>query len=104
MPLPAGSARISRRTGSGSGRAGDQLRLQVAELGARRQPAVPQQVADFFERRVPREIVDVVAAVREHAAIAVEIADRGRGRDGIFEARFGLRGRGHDAQSYRAGC
>ena len=95
MPSPAGSIRISRSTGSGQRPRGDQLRLQIAELGARRQPAVPQQVADLFEGRVPREIVDVVAAVGQHAAIAVEIADRRRGGDGIFEPRFGLRGRVH---------
>ena len=79
---------------------GDQLRLQVAELGARRQAAMPQQVADFFERRVPRQVVDVVTAVRQHAAIAIEVADRGRGGDGIFKAGFGLLGRAHNAQSY----
>ena len=71
----------------------DQLRLQIAELGARRQAAMPQQEADFLERRVPREIVDVVAAVRQDAVIPVEIANRGRGRDGIFKARLGLRDR-----------
>ena len=79
-------------TGSGSARRGRQLRLQVAELGARRQAAVPEQVADLLERRVPGEIVDVVAAVGEHAAIAVEITDRRGGGDGIFETRLGLRG------------
>ena len=51
---------------------GGELRLQIAELGAVRQPAVPQQVAGFLEGREPREIVDVVPAIREHAAIAVE--------------------------------
>ena len=49
-----------------------QLRLQVAELGAIRQAAMPQQVTGLLERRVAREVVDVVAAIREHAAIAVE--------------------------------
>ena len=69
---------------------GGQLRLQVAELGARRQPAMPEEVADFLEGRVLRQLVDVVAAVREHAAVAVEIADGRRGRDGIFEPGLGL--------------
>jgi len=55
---------------------GDELGLQIAELGPRRQPAVPQQVADFFERGVAGEIVDVVAAIGQHAAIAIEVADR----------------------------
>src|SRR5262245_31824384 len=53
-----------------------QLRLQIAELGARRQTPVPQQVADFLERGVAGEVVDVVPAVREHASIAIEVADR----------------------------
>jgi hypothetical protein len=46
--------------------------LEIAELGAIRQAAVPQQVAGFLEGRIAREIVDVVSAIREHAAIAVE--------------------------------
>ena len=88
MPSPAGSIRISRSTGSGSGAPGDELRLQIAQLGARRQPPMPEQVADLFERGVPREVVDVVPAVGEHAAIAVEVTNRGRGGDGVFEARL----------------
>ena len=67
-----------------------QLRLQVAELRARRQPPVPEQVADLFEGGGFREIVDVVAAVREDTAIAVEITDRGRGRDDVLEPALGL--------------
>ena len=102
--MPAGRVRMQAQDAFGQRPRGDQLRLQVAELGARRQPPVPEQIADFFERRVPREIVDVVPAVRQHAAIAIEIADRGRGRDGIFKSRFGLLGRAHNTQSYRAGC
>jgi hypothetical protein len=55
---------------------GGQLRLQIAKLLARRQAAVPQQVADFLEGGGSGEVVNVVAAVREYAAIAVEVADR----------------------------
>ncbi len=90
MPSPGGSDRIDANDRLGQRPAGDQLRLQIAELGARRQPAMPEQEADFFERRVTGEIVDVVAAVREHAAIAVEITDRRRGGDGVFEPGLGL--------------
>ena len=96
MLSPAGSERISLMIDSGSARAASKLRLQIAELGARRQAAVPQQVAHFLERRVPREIVDVVAAIGEHAAIAVHIADGGRGGDRVFEPCLGRRGHGHD--------
>ena len=74
---------------------GGQLRLKVPQFGARRQPPVPQEITDFFEGGVPCEIVDVVTAIRQHAAVAVEIADGGRRRDGIFKPCFGLGGRGH---------
>ena len=74
---------------------GGKLRLQVAEFGARRQPAMPEEITDFLERRVPREVVNVVAAVGQHAAVAVEVTDRRRTGDGVFESGFGLRGRGH---------
>ena len=72
MPSDGGSIFISRRIGFGQRPRRGQLRLQIAELGAVRQAAVPQQVARLLERRVAREVVDVVAAIREHAAIAVE--------------------------------
>ena len=65
---------------------GDELRLQVAELRSSRQPPVPEEEAHLFEGGVSRQLVNVVAAVGEHAAIAVQIADRGRGGDGVFEA------------------
>ena len=64
---------------------GGELRLQIAELGAIRQPAVPQQVAGLFKGRVAREVVNVVAAIRQHAAIAVEKTNARRGRDDVFE-------------------
>jgi hypothetical protein len=54
---------------------GRELRLQIAELGPIRQPPVPQQVADLFERRALREIVDVVAVVRKNAAIPIQVTD-----------------------------
>ena len=65
-----------------------QLRLQIAELRARRQPAMPEQVADLLEGRELGQVVDVVAAVGEHAALAVEIADRRRRRDDVLEPGF----------------
>jgi hypothetical protein len=70
---------------------GGELRLQIAELGAARQPAVPEQITDFLERCPLREIVDVVPVVREHAAIAVEITDRRGCRNHILQPGFGLR-------------
>ena len=66
-------------------------------FGPGRQPPVPEQVADFFERRAAfgvGEVMDVDAVIREHAARAVEIADGGFAGDDVLEA--GLRGRwGH---------
>ena len=50
---------------------------------------MPQQIADFLERRVLGEIVDVVAAIRQHAALAIEIADGRRRDDDVFETGFG---------------
>ena len=72
-----------------------ELRLQVAKLGATRQPAVPQQVAGLLERGVARQVVDVVTAIREHAAIAVEETNPRRGRDDVFETALGFFGCGH---------
>src|SRR6187399_1240395 len=51
---------------------------------------MPEQVADLFECREARKVVDVVAAVREHAPVAVEIADRRRGRNDVFESALAL--------------
>ena len=91
MPSDAGSCFISRRIGSDDRPRRRELRLQVAELGAVRQPAVPEQVADLLERRALREIVNVVAVVRKNAAIAIQITDgRSRGDD-VFQAGFRLR-------------
>ena len=91
MPSVAGSCFITPQHRLGQRARRGELRLQIAELGAVRQPAVPEQVADFLERRAAREIVDVVAVVRQHAAIAIEVADRGRGGDDVFEPALGLR-------------
>ena len=56
-----------------------QLCLKVAEFRAIRKPAMPQQEAALFERDALLsigQVVNVVAVVREHATIAIEIADR----------------------------
>ena len=79
---------------------GGQLRLQVAELGAVRQAAVPEQIADLLERRAARQIVDVVAEVRQHAAVAIQVTDGRGGGDDVFEPAL-VSLRGHE-QSYQA--
>src|SRR5688572_922879 len=67
-----------------------ELRLQIAELGARGQPAMPEQVADLLEGGGLRQVVDVVPAIREHAAIAVEVTDRRGRRDDVLEPALWL--------------
>ena len=56
---------------------------------------MPEQKTDLLEGRRLREIVDVVAAVGEHTAIAIEITDRGRGRDNVFKSAFSFLGGSH---------
>ena len=65
------------------------LRLHFAKLCARWQSSMPQQMTHFLERGVLRKVVDVVAAIREHAPVAIEITNRGGCDDDVFEA--GLR-------------
>ena len=54
---------IELMSGSGSERRVAQLATQRFELDTVRKMAVQQQVHDFFERCVRREIVDVVTAI-----------------------------------------
>jgi len=51
---------------------------------------VPEEVTHLFERGVD-EIVDIVPVVRKNAALPVEITDRRRRGDHVFEAAFRLR-------------
>ena len=44
----------------------NELRLQVAKLRAIGQSTMPEQEADFFERRVPGQFVDVVTGRPAH--------------------------------------
>jgi len=75
---------------TGERAAGRQLRLQISKLSARRQASMPQEEADLFERGGLREIVDVVSAVREHAALAVQVTDRRRCGDHVLESALGF--------------
>ena len=85
MPSVPGRLRMRRTIGSGRAARGRELRLQIAELGARREPAVPQQVAHLLEGGARRELVDVVPAVGEDTLLPIEIADRRRRGDDILE-------------------
>jgi hypothetical protein len=44
----------------------------------------PEQVADFFKRRVVCKFVDIDAAVCEHSFIAIDITNAGCGGDYSF--------------------
>ena len=50
--------------------------------------SVPQQVADFLERRMLGKIVDVVAAIGQHSPLTIQIADRRRRNDDVLETGF----------------
>ena len=54
---------IALTSGSGSARRDAELALEHFELVPIRQMTVEQEVDDLFERRVRREIVDVVTAI-----------------------------------------
>ena len=85
-----GSDRIRRSTPSGRRRDAASCDCSSPSSARLGRSSVPQQIADFLERRVLGEIVDVVAAIRQHAALAVQITD-GRGRDDdVFEAGFAV--------------
>ena len=71
-----------------------EVRPQVAQLRARRESAAPEQVAHLLETGLPRQIVDVVAGVGQHAPRAVDVADRGRGGHDPLQPRPGLPSRG----------
>ncbi|MCY1306947.1 hypothetical protein D9M70_568370 [compost metagenome] len=54
--------------------------IEVGLLCLRRQFAVEQQVADFEEVAMFCKLLDRVAAVQEHAFVAVDIGDLGFAR------------------------
>ena len=49
------------------------------------QDAVPQQVGGFFEGRVLGQLVNVDAAIGQHARVSVDPADAGVRRDNSFQ-------------------
>ena len=68
---------------------------QVGQLAFRRQVSEQQQVRDLFERRVLREVMDVVAAIGEPPRLALDVAEHGLADDDAFETGIDHRGR-HD--------
>ena len=88
IEFDGGSERISRSTPSGRRRAAASCDCSSPSSDRFGRSSVPQQIADFLEGRMFGEIVDVVAAVREHTALAIEIADRRSRDDDVLEAGF----------------
>ncbi len=61
--------------------------LEVTKLGAARQPSVPEEVADLLEGHAAlgvRQVVNVVALVREDAAVAIQVTDGGGTDDDVL--------------------
>ena len=71
--------------GSGSDRREPSSRLSVSSSMAVRQMAVKQKMNDFFERRVGREVVDVVATIGKTSDDAFDVTELGRPDDDAFE-------------------
>ena len=59
---------------------------KVGEFGLGGEGAEPEQVGGLLKGGVGRELVDVDAAVGEHAGFAVDPADAGVCRDNSFES------------------
>ena len=70
------------------GHRGDRELIELGRLG---QLAVPEEVGDLLERGLPREVVDVVAAVGEAPVGTVEVAELGLGGDDPFESSYAIR-------------
>ena len=69
--------------------------VEIAEFLRVRQLAVEQQVADFHEAGIFGEVADRIAAVEEHALVAVDVGDlrlatRGRGKARVIGEGAGL--------------
>ena len=62
-----------------------EFRLEGAKLRCRRQGAVEQQVDDFFETRIGREVVDIVSTVGQAAFLALDITKQRAPDDDAFE-------------------
>ena len=63
------------------------LVLELAELGLGRQVAIDQQVGDFEETRVLGQLLNRIAAIQQHALVAVDERDRTAARRCRHETR-----------------
>ena len=61
--------------------------VERVELRLGRQIAVDQQVGDLEEARVLGELFDRIAAIQQHARVAVDVGDLAFGAGGGHEAR-----------------
>ena len=78
--------------------------LELGELVLGRQLAVHQQVGDFEEARVLGQLLDRVAAVQQHACVAVDVGDRRLAAGGGGEARVVGEAAGFLRQLARCRC
>ena len=76
--------RVDQRLRQRAARA--QLPFERLELGSIRQPAVQQQMHDFFERRIGYEIVDIVSSIGETPDGPFDVTKFGRSYDDALEA------------------
>ncbi|MNT67775.1 hypothetical protein D3C72_2059430 [compost metagenome] len=81
--------------------------VEVLLLGCGRQFAVEQQIADFEEVALLGQLFDRIAAVQQHAFVAVDIGDLGfagrRGRKArVVGERAGVLVQGADVDDVRA--
>src|SRR5262249_42814365 len=73
----------------------DQLAVELGELGLVGRLALPEEIGDFRESGPARQIVDVIAAIRQTAVLPVQIAQLGLGGDDPFETPNELSSLGH---------
>jgi|SRR5271170_2561805 len=64
--------------------------LQLAQLRCCGEPPEPEQVTGFFKRGMVRQFVDVDAAIRQYAAISVDVANPGSGGNDALKSLGGL--------------
>ena len=80
-----GMRRKASVSAGGMGRAAASSSTESVQLGRLGQLAVPEEVGDLLEARLPRQLVDVVAAIGEAAIPPIEVAESGLGGDDALE-------------------
>ena len=79
--------------GRGQGARGAEVRLELIELRLVRQRLVPEEINDFLVTDLPRQLIDVVARVNQHALVPHHVTETRGGGDDPLETG---RGNGHN--------